>query len=318
MNATEYSIIIPIYDEERCVRPLLGELCAAMDGLGKPYEILVIDDGSTDRTWETVKELASKFPAVSGYRLNRNFGHQAAIYAGLKLAKGKAVGIMDGDGQDPPDVLVRLFQRWEEGYDVAYAVRRKRREGALKRLCYHGFYRLLSVLAKAPLPLDSGDFSVIDRGVAEFITSINDRTPYIRGLRSWYGGKQIAVEYDRRPRIGGKTKYSWFGLVDLALTGITSFSKVPLRLAIYMGGLMSLLSFCYAAFIVARRLLFSLPQHWGWSSVVFLVAFLGGFNLLILGFLGEYISHIFDSSKKFPIYLIRESTNECDPPAPST
>jgi dolichol-phosphate mannosyltransferase len=171
-------------------------------------------------------------------------------------------------------------------------------------------------LARVPIPLDSGDFSVMDRKVARFITSINDRSPFVRGLRSWYGGKQVAVEYERLARLGGTTKYSWFNLFDLALNGITSLSKLPLRLAIYAGGGISLLALSYGSFVVARRLLFGYPEGWGWSSAVTLIAFLNGLTLLLMGFIGEYIGHVFDASKQFPVYLVRESTNHGDGPRP--
>ena len=307
-DTIEHSVIIPVHNEVGVIETLLDDVCEVMGALVKPFEILVIDDGSTDETWGVLKAAAQAHPEIVAHRLNRNFGQQAAICAGLVLARGRGIGIMDGDGQDPPDVLKQLFERWQGGCDVAYAVRRNRQEGALKRTCYRAFYRVLSAMAEVPVPLDAGDFSVIDRDVARFITTINDRTPFVRGLRSWYGGRQAAVEYDRRERQGGKTKYSWLKLIDLAINGITSLSKLPLRGAIYAGGMISLLSFCYATFVVLRRIFIGFPQDWAWSVVVTLVAFLGGLNLLLVGFVGEYIAHIFDASKQFPLYLIREST----------
>ena len=315
MNSPVYSVIIPVYSEEEVISTLISQLCTVMESLGKPYEILIIDDGSSDRTWELLKIASEKYPSVIGYRLNRNFGHQAAVYAGLHLAKGEAVGVMDGDGQDPPEVLGEMFRRWEEGYDVAYAVRRKRKENFFKRFCYFSFYRVFYRLATIDIPLDSGDFSVMDYRVVDFITSVTDANPFIRGYRSWYGGKQIAVEYERKARQGGKTKYSWFKLINLAITGITSFSKLPLRLATYIGGLTSLLAFFYAVFVILRKLIFDFPPYGvttGWSSLITLVAFLGGLNIFLIGVVGEYIAHIFDATKKRPVYIVRESTNKRD------
>lgn len=313
MHGPVYSVIVPVYNEEEVISMSISQLYTVMESLSKPYEILIIDDGSSDRTWELLKSASEKYPSVIGYRLSRNFGHQAAVYAGLCLAKGEAAGIVDGDGQDPPEVLAEMFRRWEDGYDVAYGVRQKRKEHFFKRLCYSSFYRILRRLVAIDIPLDTGDFSVIDHKVIDFITSVADPNPFIRGYRSWYGGRQVAVEYERKARQGGRTKYSWFKLINLAITGITSFSKLPLRLSIYIGGLISVLAFSYAIFVVLRKLIFNFPPYGittGWSSLITLVAFLGGLNILLLGVVGEYIAHIFDGTKKRPIYLIGESTNE--------
>jgi len=307
----EYSVVIPVHNEAHGIANLLREVRAVLAGLGVPYEIIVVDDGSTDTTWTLVQE-AAKAGDVFGYRLNRNFGQQAAICAGLAKARGNAIAIMDGDGQDPPEVLRALFDKWQKGCDVAYGVRRGRKEGFLRRACYYAFYRILGYLADTPIPADSGDFAVIDRKVAEFILSINDRAPFIRGLRGWYGGRQESVPYDRPARQAGRTNWSWFAMIGFAVNGITSFSKVPLRLAIYMGGSIAMAAFAFGTFIVVRKLAFgAVPAggSQGWTSLATLVAFLGGLNLFMLGVVGEYIAHIFDAAKRFPVYLIAESTS---------
>ncbi|HPC16331.1 MAG TPA: glycosyltransferase family 2 protein [Candidatus Hydrogenedentes bacterium] len=307
----EYSVVIPVHNEAHGIANLLREVRAVLAGLGVPYEIIVVDDGSTDTTWTLVQE-AAKAGDVFGYRLNRNFGQQAAICAGLAKARGNAIAIMDGDGQDPPEVLRALFDKWQKGCDVAYGVRRGRKEGFLRRACYYAFYRILGYLADTPIPADSGDFAVIDRKVAEFILSINDRAPFIRGLRGWYGGRQESVPYDRPARRTGRTNWSWFAMIGFAVNGITSFSKVPLRLAIYMGGSIAMAAFAFGTFIVVRKLAFgAVPAggSQGWTSLATLVAFLGGLNLFMLGVVGEYIAHIFDAAKRFPVYLIAESTS---------
>jgi len=307
----EYSVVIPVHNEAPGLDELLGRVRAVLTELGCAYEIIVVDDGSTDDTWAHIQK-AAEAGDVFGYRLNRNFGQQAAICAGVAKAAGHAIAIMDGDGQDPPEVLRDLLAKWREGYDVAYGVRRRRKEGILRRSCYYAYYRILGFLAETPIPADSGDFAVIDRKVAEFILSINDRTPFIRGLRGWYGGRQIPVPYDRPPRRTGHTNYSWFGMIRFAVNGITSFSKIPLRVAIYLGGTIALAAFAYGAFIVVRKLAFGHVVgggSQGWTSLATLVAFLGGLNLFMLGIVGEYIAHIFDSAKRFPVYLVAESTS---------
>lgn len=308
---TEYSVVIPVHNEAPGIAGLLCEVRAVLAALGCAYEIVVVDDGSTDATWAHIQQAAAAAD-VFGYRLNRNFGQQAAICAGLAKASGRAIAIMDGDGQDPPEVLRDLFAKWREGFDVAYGVRRARKEGFLRRSCYYAYYRALGYLADTPIPADSGDFAVIDRKVAEFILSINDRTPFIRGLRGWYGGRQVPVPYDRPARRTGRTNWSWFAMIGFAVNGITSFSKVPLRLAIYMGGMIALVSFGYAAFVVLRKLAFghaTIGGSQGWTSLATLMTFLGGLNLFMLGIVGEYIAHIFDAAKRFPVYLIAESTS---------
>ena len=284
-----------------------------MAQLGIAYEVLVIDDGSDDRTWEVLNIASERYPSIVAYRLSRNFGHQAAIYAGLTMAQGKAVGIMDGDGQDPPAVIVEMFKHWQEGYDVVYGVRRKRKEHLLKRFLYFAYYRILRKIASIDIPLDSGDFCVMDRRVVDFILSIEGRNPFLRGLRSWYGGRQLPLEYERAPRQGGKVKYSYLKLIDLCLNGITSFSKLPLRLAIYFGGITCFGGFSYGLVVVMRKLIFNYPPEGvatGWGSIITVMAFLGGLALLLIGLLGEYIMNIFDSINKFPVFIVRESTKE--------
>jgi len=313
MVAPAYSIVIPVYNEEDIIESLLVGICNDMAQLGVVYEILVVDDGSYDRTWEILQIASERYPFITAYRLSRNFGHQAAIYAGLTMAQGKAVGIMDGDGQDPPEVIVQMFKHWQEGYDVVYGVRRKRKEHLLKRFLYFSYYRILRKIARIDIPLDSGDFCVMDRRVVDFILSMEDKSPFLRGLRSWYGGWQLPLEYERAARQGGKVKYSYLKLMDLSIRGITSFSKLPLRLAIFFGGITCFGALLYGLISVLRKLIFHSPTYGvgaGWSSLILVVAFMGGLTLLLVGLVGEYIMHIFDSVKKFPVFIVRESTKE--------
>jgi dolichol-phosphate mannosyltransferase len=313
MVAPAYSIIIPVYNEEEIIESFLEDIRNDMVQLGEAYEVVVVDDGSTDRTWEVLLIASERNPSITAYSLSRNFGHQAAIYAGLTMAQGRAVGIMDGDGQDPPEVMVQMFKHWQEGYDVVYGVRRKRKEHLLKRFLYSAYYRLLRKIASIDIPLDSGDFCVMDRRVDDFILSMEDRSPFLRGLRSWYGGRQLPVEYERAARHGGKVKYSYLKLLDLSISGITSFSKLPLRLAIFFGGITCFAGFTYGLIVVLRKPMFHSPTSGvgaGSSSLIAVVAFIGGLALLLVGLVGRYIKHIFDSVKKFPVFIVRESTKD--------
>jgi dolichol-phosphate mannosyltransferase len=205
-----------------------------------------------------------------------------------------------------------MFKHWQEGYDVVYGVRRKRKEHLLKRFLYSAYYRILRKLASIDIPLDSGDFCVMDRRVVDFILSMEDRSPFLRGLRSWYGGRQLPLEYERAARRGGKVKYSYLKLIDLSISGITSFSKLPLRLAILFGGITCFAALSYGLLTVLSKLIFDSPYGLsaGWSFVITVVVFMGGLALLLIGLVGEYIKHIFDSVKKFPVFIVRESTKE--------
>lgn len=312
-NDPEYSIIIPIYNEEEVLPSLLPEIVERMDTLGRVYEIVVIDDGSTDGSWNILQSLAAQYRSLEAYRLLRNFGHQKALYSGLHVARGKAIGVMDGDGQDPIEVLMEMFDLWGKGYDVIYGVRKKRKENILKKSSYFIFYRLYRKMANIDIPLDSGDFCVMDRKVVDFIVSLQDSSPFIRGLRSWYGGRQLGLEYHRLARQKGEPKYTLFKLIDLAINGLTSFSKEPLRWAVYFGGAVSVFTFIFLAAIVIGKLCFNYPESSvsaGWASAISLTSFIGGVNIMLLGLIGEYIMHIFESVKHRPAFLIKESTRK--------
>lgn len=320
-NKPFFSVVIPVFNEEDNISSLVDELILVMSGLGKPYEILFVDDGSSDQTWTLIKEATKAHPEIQGFSLSRNFGHQPAVYAGLCHAQGAYVGIMDGDGQDPPQALGQMFEKIMGGGQVVYGVRKNRKEGKFKKTCYFIFYRMLSRIADIPIPLDSGDFSVMDRKVVEFIKSVEDPLPYIRGLRSWFGGKQIPLPYERPARKKGVTKYSFFKLIDLAVSGITSCSKLPLRFSIYLGFTVALITFLYILVIVILKTFFnflSSPFHTGWTSLIAVIGFLGGMNLLMMGVIGEYLSHVFDSAKRLPPFIIQETARPPVPDKPET
>jgi dolichol-phosphate mannosyltransferase len=242
-------------------------------------------------------------PAVKVVNLSRNFGHQAAITAGLDYAKGDVVICMDGDVQDPPEVIPTLVARWRDGHDVVYAVRKSRQEGFLKRGCYAAFYRLLRRLSMISIPLDAGDFALMDRRVVDCLKALPERSRFIRGLRTWVGFRQTGVEYEREKRFAGMPKYTWLKLVNLGVNGLLSFSAIPLRMATAFGFMISFSALL--GIIVALYLkLFTDLAIPGWTATVIPILVLGGIQLLSIGILGEYIAQIFDEVKQRPLYLV--------------
>ena len=300
-----YSIVIPIYNEEETIPELVRRLTAVMDTLGHPTEVIIIDDGSRDATYRLLQEAHGRDRRFKVIRFSRNFGHQVAISAGIDHASGDAVMVMDGDLQDPPELLPEFLKKRDEGYDVVYAVRRKRKEPLLKRFAYFTFYRLLQRVAAIDIPLDSGDFSLIDRRVADALRAMPERHRFVRGIRSWTGFRQVGLEYERDRRFGGDVKYTTAKLLKLALDGVFSFSYVPLRLASYVGLTISLISFAMALFYFLQKLLVGIDTK-GWASTIIIVLFLGGVQLLTVGIIGEYIGRIYDEVKQRPLYVISE------------
>jgi len=228
------------------------------------------------------------------------------VFAGIRHGTGQYVAVLDADGQDPPELLPSMFEKCRQGYDVVYAVRRKRKEHVFKRAAYAMFYRLFRLLVPFEVPLDSGDFSVFSRPVAAFISSRTEKRPFIRGLRSWHGGKQIAFEYERQKRAGGQPKYNLFALVMLALNASVSFSKLPLRIISMAGLIISPIAFLSGIGIVLLKLLVGVNLS-GWTSIATLVIFFGGINLFVLGILGEYVGDIFDEVKNRPVFLVDQT-----------
>ena len=301
----QLSVVIPIYNEEASLPELYRRLTHVLSqNLAElAYEIVFVNDGSTDGSIQILIKLHADDPAVKVVNLSRNFGHQAAITAGLDYAKGNAVICMDGDGQDPPELIPTLVARWRDGNDVVYAVRKLRKEGFIKRGCYAAFYRLLRRLSMVSIPLDAGDFALMDRRVVDCLKALPERRRFIRGLRTWIGFQQTGVEYERQRRFAGVPKYTWSKLVHLAINGLLSFSAIPLRMATAFG---FMISFCsLLGIIVALYLkLFTDQAIPGWTATVIPILWLGGIQLLSIGILGEYIAQIFDEVKQRPIYLI--------------
>jgi len=300
-----YSIIIPIYNEERTLPELHQRLTGVFESLKEKVEVIFVDDNSKDRSFVVMKELHEKDDRFKVLRLSRNFGHQVAISAGLDVAQGDAVILMDGDLQDPPEVLPQMIERWKEGYHVVYTVKKSRKENTPKRLAFTVFYRILHSLSSIDIPMDAGNFSLLDRRVVEVLRDMPERNRYISGMRAWAGFKQTGVSYDRDARFAGEPQMRFGRLIGLALDGIFSFSNVPLRLAIYVGLIVALISFLGGAFVVYAKL-FTDKAILGWASTIISVLFVGGMILLTLGVVGEYISRIYEEVKRRPLYVIRE------------
>lgn len=300
------SLVFPVYNEEQ-VLPALFERLRTLEQQINQYEleIIFVNDGSHDASLQLMHEFQSRTPLCKILDFSRNFGHQIAITAGIDFASGDAVILLDADLQDPPELLPQFLAKWEEGYQVVYAIRKKRREHLLKRLAYLSFYRILQKISDIPIPLDSGDFCLMDRTVVEALTSIQERNRFVRGLRSWVGFKQIGLEYDRDKRHSGDVKYTFPKLMKLALNGIFSFSYFPLQIASYTGFLVSLISFLGIIVYLYKKLVVG-GEPQGFPTLVILVLFLGGIQLISLGVIGEYIGRIYDEVKRRPTYIIKQ------------
>ncbi len=300
------SVVAPLYNEEGNVAELVRRLRAAADGTPgiDGYELVLVDDGSTDRTVEFLRAHAAVDPRIVLVRLSRNFGHQLAATAGLDASRGDAVVLIDADLQDPPELIPAMVERWRAGFDVVYAVRRKRSgESRFKILTARLFYRTTRRLTKVSIPVDAGDFRLMSRRVVDALASIRERHRFIRGLVSWVGFPQTALEYDRDARFSGSTKYPFSKMLRFAIDGITSFSEVPLRFASYFGFAVSGIAFAVGVFEIVLRIFtgYNLP---GYTSTIFAILFLGGVQLIGIGILGEYVGRIYEEIKGRPLYVL--------------
>lgn len=314
---TLVSVVIPCCNEEAVLPELYRRLSAVAEAWGAPYEVILVDDGSTDRTWDLLLAFHERDSRWKCVRFGRNFGHQTALRAGLHATQGDLVAVLDADLQDPPEILDQFFRRWEAGYDVIYGVRQQRKEGVVLRAAYHAFYRILAFLAEMEVPLEAGDFSVMDRRVVEILKRMPERKPFLRGLRSWVGFRQCPLPYERKHRAAGVTKYNFKRLFGLAIDGILSSSIVPLRLATLFGALVSVVAFVGAVFTLLLRLFpgffWGLHAVPGTASIVICVLFIGGVQLLCLGICGEYLGRIYDNVKGRPFWTVRETVGVADP-----
>jgi dolichol-phosphate mannosyltransferase len=320
------SIVVPLYNEGGNVAPLVerifgiladlretpdGDRSANGDGPAKSltHEVILVNDGSGDSTLSEIRAEMRRRGNIVAVDLSRNFGHQLAATAGIEIATGDAVVLMDGDLQDPPELITQFVAKWQEGYDVVYAIRRTRKgEGSFKLLTARIFYRLLKRLTRISMPVDTGDFRLMSRRVVEALNRSHERHRFLRGMVSWVGFNQTGVEYDRDERHSGTTKYPVSKMLRFAVDGITSFSDVPLRFASYLGFSASVVAFVYALVIIGFKVFSLNPPAYtpGWASTIVAVLFLGGVQLIGIGILGEYIGRIYDEVKGRPLYLIRD------------
>lgn len=312
-----YSIVVPVLDEEATLVELHRRVAAVMDLLDGPAELIVVDDGSTDGSWAVITALAAADGRVRPVRLSRNWGHQVAITAGMDAAIGAAVVVMDADLQDPPEVVREMAARWRDGAQVVYARRRRRAgESSLKRATAAGFYRLLDRISEVPIPRDVGDFRLMDRVVVDAVGHMREHNRYLRGMVAWAGYRSAVVDYDRDARHAGATKFSLGRMLRFATDGVLSFSAAPLRLALRLGLLVSAGSFAYGVAAVLLKLTgaYTVP---GWTSLVVVVALMGGVQLVVLGVVGEYLARIHDEVKGRPLYLVQPPADGAPGVAPS-
>jgi polyisoprenyl-phosphate glycosyltransferase len=303
----EYSLVIPIFNEQAVLPALFDRLTGLLEQLDGRGEVILVDDGSEDESLTQMMAIAARDGRFKVLQLSRNFGHQIAITAGLDFAVGNAVVVMDADLQDPPEVILDLAQRWREGFDVVYAVRRERAgEKPFKRKTAAAFYRLLRKLSDVNIPADVGDFRLVDRKALEAYKTMREDDRFVRGMFSWIGFRQVGVSYDRDPRYAGDTKYPLRKMLQFAVNGIVSFSNAPLRLALTLGFIVSLASFVYGFVAIILKLVgaFTVP---GWTSVIIVTSFLGGVQLMVLGVIGEYVGKSYKEAKKRPLYVISGS-----------
>lgn len=305
----ELSIVIPALNEEENIEQVFSRIKEVMDNSGITFELIFIDDGSTDNTLEKIKNLAANNTNVRYTSFSRNFGHEAASSCGFKMVEGNAAVLIDADLQDPPEVIPQLYEKWKEGYDVVYGRRRSRRdETIVKKSSSFLFYRILRIFSNVPIPTDVGDFRLVDRKVVNLFNALPERNRFVRGMFSWIGFKQTAVEYERSARTKGETKYNYFKLTLLSIDALVSFSLAPLRICIAFGLIITILSFCITIVIALQRLVWDLNIP-GYALMTSGMFFLGGVQLIFLGVLGEYIGKIYKQVQGRPLYIVGESSD---------
>ena len=301
------TIVIAAFNEEASLPEMHRRLGVVLDGLEAQATVLYVDDGSRDGTWQVLQTLAADDPRVQLLRLARNFGKELALTAGLDHVETDAALVIDADGQDPPELIPQFVAKWREGFDVVYGTRTRREgESWFKRFTAAAFYRVMSRLSHTPIPPDTGDFRLMSRPVLDALRQLRERQRFMKGLFTWVGFKQVSLPYERAPRLAGGSKFNYWRLWNLALEGITSFSTVPLRLATYVGVLTALGAFAWGLWIVARTVLWGDPVE-GWPSLMTVMLFLGGVQLVALGIIGEYLGRLYLEVKQRPLYLVAEA-----------
>ena len=304
---TRYSFVVPLYNEEETLPELARRLEGVLEGLDGEAEVILVDDGSVDGTPRLLDELHSRDQRFKVVTFTRNFGHQVAVTAGLDRATGDATIVLDGDLQDPPEVAPELIARWREGYEIVYAVRAdRRREPFLRRTVIGLFYRVLHRLANVEIPPDAGDFRLVDRKALEQFRQLRESNRYVRGLFAWTGFRQTGVPYTREARYAGQTKYPVRKLVTLGVDGLIGFSRVPLQIAVVLGFVVSIGAFIFGLVEIGLRLA-HVGVVPGWASVIVVVSFLGGVQLILTGMMGTYVGRIYEEVKGRPLYIVREA-----------
>jgi polyisoprenyl-phosphate glycosyltransferase len=305
-----FSIIVPVYNEISCLDELYLRMKQVMEQTGEPWELILVDDGSQDGSTEKIREFSAQDPRIRPVIFARNFGHQIAVTAGLDYSRGDAVVIIDADLQDPPEVILDLISRWREGYKVVYAVRAEREgETWFKKFTASLFYRMIFRITDVKIPLDTGDFRLMDRKVVNNLNKMREKHRFLRGMASWVGFKQIGVPYRRVARYAGETKYPIRKMLRLALNAITGFSYFPLQLATYLGFFSAGLSILAIPVVIILRLI-GAQTFFGQASTLIAVLFLGGVQLISLGILGEYIGRVYDEVKGRPLYIVSEAPSD--------
>ncbi|WP_414564469.1 MULTISPECIES: glycosyltransferase family 2 protein [unclassified Anabaena] len=303
----KYSFIVPLYNEEETIEEMYRRISQVMNQMDGAVELCLVNDGSRDRSLQMIRELHQKDPRVVYLSLARNFGHQIAVTAGLNFVRGHIVVILDADLQDPPELIIDMLEQWRQGYHIVYAQRIKRsRESWFKRFMAYAFYRILKRLADVDIPTDTGDFCLLDRQVVDVLNAMPERNRYIRGLRSWVGFNQIAVRFERDPRFAGDVKYTFRKSFTLAINGIVSFSKVPLRLSTYLGLLAAMVSLLMCLLVLYWRIFTPNSPLTGITIILIAIFFLGAVQLVSIGILGEYIGRIYEEVKQRPLYTLSE------------
>lgn len=310
MDKINCSVIIPVFNEEEVVNESYLRIKKVMDSTEDSYEIIFVNDGSRDNTLNIIKEICDKDKNVKLIDFSRNFGHQSAITAGMNFAIGQAIVVIDADLQDPPEVILEMLEKWKEGYQVVYGKRLKRKgESIFKRATAKVFYRILRRLTEFDIPVDAGDFRLIDRKVCDALNKLDEKNRYIRGIISWLGFKTTYVEFVREKRFAGKTKYPLKKMLKFASDAVVSFSYKPLRITSYLGLLLSGFSFVYLLCAIMFKLFNVIDTVPGWMSIVAISLFFNGIVLLVLGIMGEYVGRIYDEVKARPLYVVNEFVN---------
>jgi polyisoprenyl-phosphate glycosyltransferase len=309
MPCDSLTVVVAVYNEADTLPLLQPRLAAVLDALSRDDHVagrvLYVDDGSSDASWSVLQRIAAGDPRVSLLRLSRNFGKEAALTAGLDhVDDGTAALILDADGQDPPELIPQFVAKWREGFDDVHGTRTLREgEGWLKKSTAHGFYRLIGALSKTPIPEDTGDFRLLSPRAVMALRQLRERHRFMKGLFGWIGFEQVSIPYQRAPRLAGRSKFNLWKLWNFALEGITSFSTAPLRLATYLGVLTALFAFAFGLWIVVKALLWGDPVA-GWPTMMSVILFLGGVQLIALGLIGEYLGRLYTESKQRPLYLV--------------